>query len=145
MIAHSHAESHRVGDIHKVFTHPLCIRKHFNVSVLAGPLKCYPSNQINFLVFIALLLLAYIKELIISVHFLWQCCVPLWGWRRDECRKFACFSMFCHAHSLLLYPPPTCPSSAWHACVSVCVFDICETHYCQIASPVAVQSPQTLT
>lgn len=69
MIAHSYTESHRVGDIHKAFAHPLCIRKHFDVAVLAGPLKCNPSNQINFLVVIAVLLLAYIKELIISGHF----------------------------------------------------------------------------
>lgn len=144
MIAHSYTESHRVGDIHKAFAHPLCIRKHFNVAVLAGPLKCYPSNQINFLVFIALLLLAYIIELILSGHFLLLYFVLRDGTTKDGLwicvRVFPCCVMFfCVSQYLSLsIPLPLCVCMA-HVCLylhmCVCVCDICEMHYCQIASP----------
>lgn len=127
---------HRVGDIHKASAHPPCIRKHFNVAVLAGPLKCNPSNQINFLVFIARLLLAYIKELIISGRFALLCFVPRYTEDRHGYWESVCFSMQCHALVCSHY------ASLCVCMARVCLFphmcgvcDICKMHYCQIASP----------
>lgn len=120
---HAHTRSYTVvGDTHKALAHPLFVRKHFNVAALAGPLKCNPSNQINFLVFIALLLLAYIKELIISGHFLLLCFVLCEGigppWLLWIC--VCVFFFFLHVNGLVVRLLSVSPSPSLHGVICVC-------------------------
>lgn len=123
-----HTKSHRVGDTHKALAHPLCIRKRFNVAALARPLKRNPCDQINFLVFIAQSLLAYIKELIISGHLLLLYSVLHYAYVGPP----MCFCMLCHSLVCLLFPPSVCVGMARlclfpHVCARVCVC-VCVTY-----------------
>lgn len=125
--------------MHQALAHPPCTRKHFNVAVLAGPLKNNPSNQINFLVFIAPPLLAYIKELIISGHFALLCFVLHRVEDHRGQREHVCFSVLCHAPvCFLAFCLPSLVLCLPYMCISVCPHARVQhmwVEYCQIASP----------
>lgn len=118
MVAHPYWQKWHA--IHKSPTGPLWIRKHYYVALLARPLKCNPTNHINFVVFIAPLLLAYIKEIIISGHFVLLCFVLHKGVRPLGVQQNIPVFPPCCA-KLLLHPGIPSPS----LCASVCHVHLC--------------------